>query len=68
MRRWLAVWEERWLSSLCDGSLGRPGLIKYFPRDLMNEAAVVDDRFSEVTEGMLIVCDLFGAEEEAEVI
>ena len=56
--------EDRSLSSSCDSSFGRWD----FPRDLMNDAAVVDDRFSEATVGMLIVCDLFGAEGEAEVI
>ena len=34
----------------------------------MNDAVVVDDRFSEATEGMLIVCDLFGVEDEAEAV
>lgn len=43
-------------------------MVKYFPRDLMNDAAVVDDRFSEATVGMLIVCDLLGVVDEAEVI
>lgn len=43
--------------------------MKLFPRDLMNDAAVVDDSFSEATEGKLIVCDLLsGVEDEAEVI
>jgi len=67
MRRWLTTQEERRLSSSRDRSFGCRGLIKCFPRDLMKEAVVVDDRFSEATEGMLIVRDLFGVE-EVEVI
>lgn len=59
---------DRWLSSPCDGSFECPGLVKYIPRDLMNDATVVDDRFSEATAGMFIVCDLLGVEDEAEVI
>lgn len=58
---------DRWLSSY-DDSFECPDLEKYFPRDLMNDATVVDDRFSEATVGMLIVCDLFGVEDEAEAI
>ena len=54
----------RWLSSSCDGSFECPGLIKRLPRDLINDAAAVDDRFSEETEGMFIVCDLFKVEDE----
>lgn len=34
----------------------------------MNDAVVVDDRFSEAAEGMFIVYDRFGLEGEAEVI
>jgi len=64
----LTVTGDRWLSSSCDGFLECSDLVKYFPRDRMNDAAVVDDRFSEATVGMLIVCDLFGVEDEAEVI
>lgn len=67
-RRCLMAGEDLWLSPSCDSSSERWDLVKYFPRDLMNDAAVVDDRFSEATVGMLIVCDLFGAEGEAEVI
>jgi len=59
---------DRWLSSSCDGSFECPGLVKYFPRDLINDAAVVDDRFSEARAGMFIVCDLLRVEDEAEVI
>jgi len=64
IRRWSMTWGDRWLSasSLC------PGLVKRLPRDLINDAAVVDDRFSEAAEGMFIVWDLFGVEGEAEVI
>lgn len=47
---------DRWLSPSCDCFFECPGLVKYFPRDLMNDAAVVDDLFSEATVGMLIVC------------
>lgn len=39
-------------------------MIKRLPRDLINDAAAVDDRFSEETEGMFIVCDLFKVEDE----
>lgn len=51
-----------------DGFFECSGLVKRFPRDLMNDVAVVDERFNEATVGMLIVCDLFGVEDEAEVI
>lgn len=66
-RRWVAC-EDRWLSWSCDGSSECPDLPKRILRDLMNDAAVVVDRFSEAAEGMCIVCDLFGVEDEAEVI
>jgi len=68
LRRWLTTSVDRWLSSSCDGPGVCPGPVKRLPRDLINDAAVVEDRFSEVTEGMLIVCDLFGTEDDAEVI
>ena len=44
----------------CDSSPERPDLVKCLPRDLINDAAAVDDRFSEAAEGMFIVWDLFG--------
>ena len=70
IRRWLMTRGGRRLSvsSLGDGSAGCLDLVKCMPRDLTNDAAVVDDRFSEATEGMFIVWDLFGVEGEAEVI
>lgn len=70
IRRWsrsAAGGEPRLLSSR-DGFFECPTLVKCFPRDLMNDAAAVDDRFNEATVGMLIVCDLFGVEDEAEII
>jgi len=67
IRRWSAAGGGRRLSSSCDG-FDCPTLVKSLPRDLMNDAAAVDDRFSEATVGMLIVCDLFGVEDEAEAI
>lgn len=68
MRRWLVTRWGRWLSSSCDRSFECSDLVKRLPRDLMNEAAVVDDRFSEAAEGIFIVCDLFRVEDEAEAI
>jgi len=70
IRPWSMTWGGRWPSvlSLRDCSPGCPGLVKRLLRDLINDAAVVDDRFSEAAEGMFIVWDLFGAEGEAEVI
>lgn len=68
IRRWLIAGGDRWASSSSDGSFEGPDSVKFLLRDLMNDAAVVDVRFSEATEGMLIVCDLFGVEDEAEVI
>lgn len=67
IRRWSATGGGRRLSSSCDG-FDCPVLVKSLPRDLMNDAAAVDDRFNEATVGMLIVCDLFGVEDEAETI
>ena len=67
MRRWLMTWGGRWLSSH-DDSLECPDLVKRLPCDLINDAAVVDDRFSEAADGMFIVWDLFGIEGEAEDI
>ena len=66
MRRWWIAGGECSLSSSCDVSFESPDLVKYLPRDLMNDAASVDDRFNVATEGMLIVYDLFGVG-EAEV-
>lgn len=54
------------MSSSRDGSLECSDLTKYFFRDLMNDVAIVDDRFNILTEGMFIVCDLLGVD-EAEV-
>ena len=68
IRRCFMAWEDRWLSSSSDGSFECPSLIRFFPRDLMNDAVAVDDRFSEATEGMFIVWDLLGVEDEVEVI
>ena len=70
IRRWLMTWGGRWLSvsSFRDRSPGCPDLVERLLRDLINVAAVVDDRFSEAVEGMFIVWDLFGVEGEAEVI
>lgn len=56
------------MSSSCDGSPEFPYLVKRLPCDLINDAAVVDDRFSEAADGMFIVWDLFGVGSEAEVI
>jgi len=67
IRRWFVTRGGRWLSS-CDDSPECPESVKRLPCDLMNDAAVVDDRLSEAVEGMFIVWDLFGAEGEAEVI
>jgi hypothetical protein len=61
-RRWL-VFGDCWSSSSWDGSFEHPALAKYLPLGLINDAAVVDDRFNEATEGMFIVCDLFGMAE-----
>jgi len=55
-RRWWVVW-GCCISLSCDGSLECPDLVKYFPRDLTNDAAIVDDRFNKLTEGIFIVCD-----------
>lgn len=55
-RRWSVVW-GCWISLSCDGSLECPDLVKYFPRDLTNDAAIVDDRFNKLTEGIFIVWD-----------
>ena len=70
IRRWSrsAIGGDRRPSSSCGGFFECPILVKCFPRDLMNDAAAVDDRFNEATVGMLIVCDLFGVEDEGEVI
>ena len=65
IRRWLMVWGGRWLSPPCDGSSLRPDLVRCLPRDLMNDTAVVDVRFSEAVEGIFIVRDLFGVDVEA---
>jgi hypothetical protein len=65
-RRWVLL-EDFWVSVPYDGSLECSDLVKYLPRDLTNEAAILDDRLKRVTGGIFIVCDLLGVD-EAEVI
>lgn len=66
-RRWWVLLEGCWVSVPHSGSWECSDLVKYLPRDLTNEAAILDDRLKRATEGIFIVCDLLGVD-EAEVI
>ena len=68
MRRWLMTEGGPFPSLSCDDPSKGPDLAERLARDLINDAATVDERFSEAMDGMPIERDMFGVEDEAEVI